>query len=140
MSILIKHSGIVSHVTGNNVVVNIQRSTACASCESKSACSTLNAHTQQIICSNCDCDVKPGDSVTVVSECRQSIYAVMVAFAIPLILFVLLIAGCSAIFGMNEGLSAAVAFAAIALYYVVLHFFDNKIKNKINFRIEKQIN
>jgi positive regulator of sigma E activity len=57
-----------------------------------------------------------------------------------LLLFILTIIIFSEIFNKSEGLSAIAAFAAIALYYIILHFFDNKIKNKITFRIEKQNN
>jgi positive regulator of sigma E activity len=140
VSKLIKHSGVISQIIGNNIVVDIQRSSACANCESKAACATLNAQTQQINCSNDDYELKIGDCVNVVSERRQSMYAIMAVFAIPLLLFILAIIVCSEIFNLNEGLSAIAAFSVIALYYVILHFFDYKIKNKINFRIEKQNN
>lgn len=131
---------MVSQIVDNDVIVDIQRSSACATCESKAACTTLDARTQQISCRNNGYNLKIGDSVSVVSERRQSLLAVVVAFAVPLILFVLAIIVCSEIFNLNEGLSAITAFAIIALYYIVLHLFENKIKNKINFRIEKQIN
>ena len=131
---------MISQIIDDYVVVDIQRSSACATCESKSACTTLDARTQQISCQNNGDNLKIGDSVNIVSERKQSFYAVIVAFAIPLLLFILAIIICSEFFKLNEGLSAITAFTAIALYYIVLHLFDNKIKNKINFRIEKQIN
>lgn len=140
MSKLIKHSGVVSQVNDDYVVIDIQRSSACASCESKSACVTLNTQTQQISCKNDNYELKTGDNVNVVSERKQSLYAIVVALLVPLFLFILTIIICSEIFNLNEGLSAITAFSVIALYYIILHFFDYKIKNKINFRIEKQIN
>ena len=140
VSKLIKHSGVISQIIGNNVIVDIQRSSACATCESKSVCATLNAQTQQINCLSNDDDLKIGDIVNVVSERRQSVYATVIAFAIPVLLFISSIIICYEAFNLNQGLSAIVAFAAMALYYIVLHRFDNKIKNKINFRIEKQNN
>jgi len=137
VSKLIKHIGVVSQIIDSDVIVDIQRTSACATCESKAACTTFDSRTQQISCRNDGYNLKIGDSVSVVSERRQSFYAVVVAFAIPLLLFILAIIVCSEIFNVSEGLSAIVAFAAIALYYIVLHLFDNKIKTKINFRIEK---
>ena len=140
VSKLIKHSGVVSQIVGNKVIVDIQRSSACATCESKTLCTTFNSQTQQITCRSDDYELKTGDRVDVVSERKQSFFAVVFAFVVPLLVFVLAIIICSGIFNVNEGLSAIAAFAAIALYYITLHLFDNKIKSKINFRIEKQNN
>jgi sigma-E factor negative regulatory protein RseC len=140
VSKLIKHKGVVSQIVGNNIIVDIERSSACAMCESKSMCSALDTKTQQITVSNDNYNVKTGDTVNVVSEHSFGMYAIMLAFVIPLLLLLITIIILTEIFDVNEGISAIAAIVAIAVYYVIVHFFDYKIKTKIKFRIEKQFN
>jgi sigma-E factor negative regulatory protein RseC len=140
VSKLIKHTGVVSQIVGNEIIVDIQRSSACATCESKSMCSTLDMQTQQIKINDDNYNLKTGDTVNVVSERSYSMYAVVIAFVVPLFLLMSTIIVLIEIFGIDEGISALAAIAVIAVYYVVVHFFDYKIKTKIKFRIEKQFN
>ncbi|MDR1552251.1 MAG: SoxR reducing system RseC family protein [Prevotellaceae bacterium] len=137
---MIKHTGVVSQIVGNEIIVDIQRSSACATCESKSMCSTLDMQTQQIKINDDNYNLKTGDTVNVVSERSYSMYAVVIAFVVPLFLLMSTIIVLIEIFGIDEGISALAAIAVIAVYYVVVHFFDYKIKTKIKFRIEKQFN
>ncbi|MDR2651654.1 MAG: SoxR reducing system RseC family protein [Prevotellaceae bacterium] len=140
MSKLIKHTGVVSQIIDNDIIVDIERSSACATCESKSVCSTLDTQTQQIKISDDNYNLKVGDTVNVVSERSYSMYAVVLAFVVPLLLLMSTIIVLIEVLGVDEGISALAAIAVIAVYYVIVHFFDYKIKTKIKFRIEKQIN
>jgi positive regulator of sigma E activity len=63
-------------------------------------------------------------------------YAVVLAFVIPLFLLMAAIIIFIEALGIDEGISALAAIAVIAVYYVIVHFFDYKIKTKIKFRIE----
>ncbi|MDR2293102.1 MAG: SoxR reducing system RseC family protein [Prevotellaceae bacterium] len=140
MSKLIKHTGVVSQIIGNDIIVDIQRSSACAACESKSVCLTLDTQTQQIRINNDNYNLKTGDTVNVVSERSYSMYAVILAFGIPVFLLMSTITILIEVFGINEGISALAAIVAVTVYYFIVHFFDYKIKTKIKFRIEKQFN
>ncbi|MDR2065594.1 MAG: SoxR reducing system RseC family protein [Prevotellaceae bacterium] len=140
MSKLIKHTGVVSQIVGNDIIVDMERSSACASCESKSVCLAVDTQTQQIRLTNDNYNLKTGDIVNVILERSYSIYAVALAFAVPLFLLMLTIIIMIEIFNINEGISALAAIAIIAVYYVIIHFLDYKIKTKIKFRIEKQFN
>jgi sigma-E factor negative regulatory protein RseC len=140
VSKLIKHTGVVSQIIDNDIIVDIERSSACATCESKSVCSTLDTQTQQIKISDDNYNLKVGDTVNVVSERSYSMYAVVLAFVVPLLLLMSTIIVLIEVLGVDEGISALAAIAVIAVYYVIVHFFDYKIKTKIKFRIEKQIN
>ncbi|MDR2127046.1 MAG: SoxR reducing system RseC family protein [Prevotellaceae bacterium] len=137
---MIKHKGVVSQIVGNDIIVDIERSSACAACESKSVCLTLDTTTQQVKVCNDSNNFKTGDIVTVISERSYSIYAVVVAFAVPLFLLLSALIIMTELFGINEGISALAAIATISVYYIIVHFFDYKIKTKIKFRIEKQFN
>jgi sigma-E factor negative regulatory protein RseC len=139
VSKLIKHTGIVSQIVGNDIIVDIERLSACATCESKSACMTLDTQTQQIKCNNDNYSLKIGDTVNVISERSYSMYAIVLAFVVPLLLLMLTIIICTEIFNINDGISALVAIAVVSAYYIILHFFDYKIKTKINFRIENKL-
>lgn len=131
---------MVSQIIDNDIIVDIERSSACATCESKSVCSTLDTQTQQIKISDDNYNLKVGDTVNVVSERSYSMYAVVLAFVVPLLLLMSTIIVLIEVLGVDEGISALAAIAVIAVYYVIVHFFDYKIKTKIKFRIEKQIN
>jgi sigma-E factor negative regulatory protein RseC len=132
---------VVSQIVGNDIIVDIERSSACASCESKSMCSALDTKTQQIKISNDDnYNVKTGDTVEVVSERSFCMYAIFIAFVVPLFLLLSTIIILTEIFNVNEGISALAAIAAVAVYYVIVHFLNYKIETKIKFRIEKQFN
>jgi positive regulator of sigma E activity len=140
VSKLIKHTGVVSQIVGNDIIVDMERSSACATCESKSMCSTHDSKTQQIKISNDSYNVKAGDTVNIVSERSLSMYSVLLAFAVPLFLLLATIIILTEMFDVSEGISAFAAIVVIAVYYVIVHFFDYKIKTKIKFRIEKQFN
>jgi len=134
---LIRHTGVISNIINNDVIVDIQRFSACASCDSKSACSSFDSQTQQIKCKTNDSNLSIGDTVTLVLEHSFGLYAVVLAFVVPLCLFISTIIVCAEVFGVHEGISALAAFAVIAMYYVTIHLFDYKIGKNINFRIEK---
>ncbi|MDR3227513.1 MAG: SoxR reducing system RseC family protein [Prevotellaceae bacterium] len=137
---LIQHTGTVSTINDNEIIVDIERLSACATCESKSVCMTLNSKIQQIKCKNEGYDLKTGDIVTLKLKRSFGFYAATIAFIIPLFLFISTIIIFNETLEINEGMSSLAAFAVIALYYIIIHFFDYKISKKINFRIEKQIN
>jgi positive regulator of sigma E activity len=137
VSKLIKHTGVVSQIIGNDIIVDIERSSACATCESKSVCLTLDTQIQQIRLTDDNYNLKAGDVVNVVSERSYSMYAVALVFTVPLFLLMSTLIILIEAFGINEGISALAAIAVIAVYYVIIHFFDYKIKTKIKFRIEK---
>ncbi|MDR0833484.1 MAG: SoxR reducing system RseC family protein [Candidatus Symbiothrix sp.] len=136
MSQLIRHTGIVSAIVDDEIIVDIQRMSACATCESKSMCQSLDSQTQQITLQNGNYNLQVGDTVTVTLQRSVGFYAVLLAFVIPLSVFIAGIIIFVKICRLSEGISALAAFAVVALYYVIIHQLNDKIEKKVSFRIE----
>lgn len=133
----ITHSGLVSTIHNGVVYITIEASSACAGCHAKGSC-TMSETEEKIVEIGAEKhpDLKVGEEVTVVISREAGIFAVIMAYLVP----VLLVIASLWIFElakMEELLSFAIMLLIVALYYVLLYLFRNKILNKINIRIKR---
>ncbi|MEI6751997.1 MAG: SoxR reducing system RseC family protein [Paludibacter sp.] len=130
----IEHTGVITGINVNVVQVTITQHEACEECHAKSAC-VVAGKNEKLIDIECNAnDFKPGDEVIVYGNQSVGFLAVLYAFIIPfmLILIVLIASGW---FTSNELVSGGIAVLALVLYYIVLSFFEKKLKNKLKFNI-----
>jgi len=131
----ITHEGIVLKVSGNGTAdVEIITGGACASCNSKSACSLGNTETRTINVRT-NTDLHPGDHVTVEMEQSLGFRALAIGYIIPFAVLIVAFA-ILMISGAGELLSALASFAVLALYYFAVWLLRRKIDKKFEFKIK----
>ena len=132
----IEHTGIVKAVGENSVEVEIQNRSACSGCHAKSTCGMSESTVKSIIAARPDFEIKPGNVVCVEASLKQSYYAVIVAYCLPVVLiFAILIIGELA--EWSETISALAAVVALVPYFLVLYLLKDKIGKRISFRIKR---
>ena len=132
----IVHTGKVVSVSQDEIVVSILSESACAACHAKKVCTMAEAKEKMITLSNSTTDFQTGEDVHITLRRSMALNAVWWAYVFPLLLFLIILVPSSNIF-VSEGLSALLALSSLALYYVLLGCFRNKLKKNFVFEIEK---
>lgn len=136
MSQKIDHTGIITHIDGIKLQVQIIQVSACSSCHAKGACSASDMDEKIIDVESTDSSLRIGDMVQLYGQSSMGLFAVLLAFVIPflLILVSLLILKN---FTTNEALSGTISLAVLVPYFIILSLFNNKLKKKLTFTVEK---
>ena len=137
MSESINHPGIVERVDGHFISVRITQYSACAECHAKSACSVADRKDKvMVIEDHTGTTYHEGDSVLIIAQSSQGMQAVLLAFGIPVILLLatLLVGASSEIPETENGL---MALCVLAVYYLILYKFRDKLKKHFVFKLKK---
>ena len=136
-SAVIRHEGRVLSVTSVQTKVEILAQTACAACHAKAVCGASNGESRVVtIRREDDGKIRPEDRVNVVIRQGQGFKAVFIAYLIPLfILLVLLLT--LPLFFENELVTGLGALGFVALYYLVLAQFRDRLNSGFVFTVEK---
>ena len=132
---MIRHTGIVEQVSGNRVVVLIGQTSACAGCHAASMCMASERKEKRIEGTLLD-SVQTGDEVEVMVKEQMGWLAVLLAYIVPFVLLVAAVAGFNRL-GWSEAQAGTAALASVAIYYVILRLFRNKLQRKFTFEIKK---
>ena len=133
----ISHKGKVERIDGDCVVVRIVQTSACAACKAAKHCSAAESKEKLVIVR----DKKEaairnvGEEVTVTMSAENGRRAVIIAFIIPFVIMVSVLAACLWITD-NEPLAALSAMASLVVYYHVVFLFNKKLERKFAFEIE----
>ena len=132
---MIRHSGIVEQVAGNRAVVRIGQTSACAGCHAAKMC-MASEHKDKRIEGVLLEPVQAGDEVEV--QVRETLgwLAVLLAYIVPFILLVAAVAGFNKL-GWSEAQAGTAALVSVAVYYVILRLFRNKLQRTFTFEIRK---
>ena len=137
----IEHEGTVIAVDKDYISVEILNKSACAACHAKAVCGASD-ETVKVVevaqdISTLACDYQVGEKVNVVMSSSMGLTAVWLCYVVPL--FVLL----ASIFilskcGVSELVVGLCALGFVAVYYLGVFLFRNKISKIFTFSIEKQ--
>jgi sigma-E factor negative regulatory protein RseC len=136
MSQKIEHTGIITHIDGTKIQVQIVQLSACSSCHAKGACSASDMDEKLIDVESNDLTLKIGDQVQLLGESSMGLFAVLLAFVIPFLLILLSLLILRS-YTTNEALSGTIALGVLVPYFIILSLFNNKLKNKLKFTVEK---
>lgn len=133
----IEHIGRVENVVGRSVFVKIISQSACGSCEARKACG-LSESSEKIIEveTSSASEYAVGDEVMVSVRRRVGLIAVAIAYVAPLVVLVAVLAGAEA-FGVSEHKAALASLCGVAVYYLLLWLFRERISDRVNFIIHK---
>ncbi len=134
----ISHEGKVIAVNGRQVDVIIEQTSACASCAAANMCHAAQQK-QATVSATCDGAVPTvGDVVLVEASMGQGMWAMLLAYVVPLVLLVGALSAGVALLG-NEAVAALVSLAVVALYYVALHYASPRLDRRIAFVVRNVI-
>lgn len=132
----ISHMGLIENVEGDKATVRILSVSACSACKAKGACSMSEMKEKLVEVHLKDHqDVKTGDSVNVAIGQKQGDKAVVLAYALPIIVFIGLLLFASNMHA-SELLAGLVALGGVGLYFLILHLFKSKIEGQFMFYIK----
>ena len=137
----IEHKGKVVSVDKDYISVEILNKSACAACHAKGVCGASDQAVkvveiaQDILTLTEDYQV--GETVNVVMASSMGTQAVWLAYVVPLIVLMASI-GVFSLCGAGELLMGLGSLGIVAVYYLFVYLFRNKISKIFTFSIEKQ--
>ncbi len=134
----ILHEGRVTAVNGRQVDVVITQTSACAACAAANMCHAAQQK-QATVSATCQGSVPSvGDVVVVEAAVGQGMWAMLLAYVVPLVLLVGVLSAGVSLLG-NEAVAALVALAIVAVYYVALHYASPRLDRRIAFVVRNVI-
>lgn len=131
----IRHTGIVERVEGDTAVVRIAQTSACAACHAAKMCMASESKEKRIEAQMAE-PVQIGDEVEVIVREEAGWLAVLLAYVIPFVLLVAAVAGFGQL-GWSEVKAGTAALVSVAVYYVILRMFRDKLQRKFTFWVRK---
>ena len=132
----IRHTGIVLRVEGEKAQVEIVQTSACSACKAKSMCMSAESQ-QKIIDAVMEEPLQAGDRVEVVVRERLAWKAVLLAYILPFAVMLAVIALLDLLTDWSEAITGTLSLCAIALYYIVLSGFKNRLQREFSFTARK---
>ena len=133
----ISHKGTVEKIEGDCVMVRIVQTSACAACKAARHCSAAESKEKLVtVCNKKEAaQRKVGEEVTVAMSAENGRRAVVIAFIIPFVIMVAVLAACLWM-TKNEQLAALSAVASLFVYYLAVFLMNKKLERKFAFEIE----
>jgi sigma-E factor negative regulatory protein RseC len=132
----IEHSCKVDRIEGDYAFVSLVSQPACSSCHAKGACGLADNSTQIIRVNTGGMKIARGETVTLMLEKSLGFKAVLLAYVIPFLFFLLAL-----IFFLhvtkNELLGGMLALSALIPYYLVLYLRRRQLDRDFLFTIKK---
>ena len=133
----ISHIGKIVAIDADFITVEIVAESACATCHAAGMCGTADATHKAITVPATIGNWAVGQEVQVLLKRSMGFKAVWLAYAIPLAVLLAVLLGLNAA-GVGELASGLVAIGAVALYYLVLLLFRDKLRNEYSFYIKEK--
>ena len=132
----ISHPGVVVGINDKDIEIEILSSSMCGSCGIKSACGMSEMQEKRVtVPKPADKEFIVGQPVKIVMNASQGNKAALFAYFIPAFLLVAIIVILSNL-SIKEWLAALVGIGVIAVYYLVLYFFKEKLKSEFKYEIQ----
>lgn len=132
----IRHRGKIVDIDPVVTKVEILRTSACSACHAKELCGFSEEEKRIVDVATSGFDPHQiGEEVTLCMKKSMGMKAVWIAYVIPLVILVISVLVLSA-FGLGELAMGLGAIAAVALYYVVILCFRDRLSNEFIFYIK----
>jgi sigma-E factor negative regulatory protein RseC len=139
---MIKHDGIIIALNEDGTaLVRIVQTSACAACKAKAMCASAeSAEKEMTVVLLGDGQWAVGDTVEVMVQQKMGWKAVVLAYLLPFFVMLAVMFIGNAIWAVREELLGTVALCAMALYYLVLGMFKDKLQKEFSFTAKKKNN
>ena len=136
MDEMIRHEGIVMSTDKELAHIRIVQTSACSACKAKSMCMSAESREKEMDAVMLE-PMKPGDKVEVEVRERLAWKAVLLAYILPFIVMVGLIAVLDFVTEWPEEVVGTVSLCGIALYYIGLSIFRHRLQTQFSFTARK---
>ena len=137
MDEIIRHNGVVLRIEGDMAHVQVTQSSACSACKAKSMCMTSESRQLSDIPCRMLEPMQPGDQVEVEVRERLAWIAILLAYIMPFIVMMALIAILDFATDWSEAVIGTVSLCGIALYYIGLSVFRHRLQRQFVFTARK---
>ena len=152
---MIKHDGIIIALNGDGTaLVRIVQTSACAACKAKAMCASAeSAEKEMTVMLLGDGQWAVGDTVEVMVQQKMGWKAVVLAYLLPFFVMLAVMFLGNGLLAMGDGATGllgdeakreavlgTVALCAMALYYLVLGMFKDKLQKEFSFTAKKKNN
>ena len=154
---MIKHDGIIIALNEDGTaLVRIVQTSACAACKAKAMCASAESAEKEMTVvllgengkvkteNNSTQSYHVGDTVEVMVQQKMGWKAVVLAYLLPFFVMLAVVAVGSGIghriSGIGEEVIGTVALCAMAMYYLVLGLFKDKLQKEFSFTAKKKNN
>ena len=153
---MIKHDGIIIALNEDGTaLVRIVQTSACAACKAKAMCASAESAEKEmrvtLLMDNgrpagygvLDADkplleYKVGDEVEVMVQQKMGWKAVVLAYLLPFFVMLAVIFIGNALWNVREEILGTAALCAMALYYIVLGLFKDRLQKEFSFTARKK--
>ena len=148
---MIKHDGIIIALNEDGTaLVRIVQTSACAACKAKAMCASAESAEKEMTVvllgengkvkteNNSTQSYHVGDTVEVMVQQKMGWKAVMLAYLLPFFVMLAVMFIGNAIWAVREEILGTVALCAMALYYLVLGMFKDKLQKEFSFTARKK--
>ena len=136
MEELIRHTGIVLSVHGEMAHVQIVQTSACSACKAKSLCMSSESQAKEMDAVMLE-PMTVGDQVEVEVRERLAWRAVLLAYLLPFVVMLAIIAILDFATPWSEAVVGSLSLCGIALYYIGLSFFKDRLQKQFTFTARK---
>lgn len=136
MAEYIHHEGVVLTVEGASVRVEIVQTSACQACKAKQMCLSSESKSKLIDAVMLE-PVSPGDQVEVTVRETLAWRAVLLAYVLPFLVLVGVIAAVTFWTEWNDAVAGGAAIGATAVYYLILSLFRKRLQRQFSFTVRK---
>ena len=139
---MIKHDGIIIALNEDGTaLVRIVQTSACTACKAKAMCASAeSAEKEMTVVLLGDEQWAVGDEVEVMVQQKMGWKAVVLAYLLPFFVMLAVMLIGNAIWAVREEILGTAALCAMALYYLVLGMFKNKLQKEFSFTAKKKNN
>ena len=132
----IHHTGRVERISSDTVFVRITQRSACSGCHAQAMCSASEQKDKIIEVPDRSSQFAVNEEVVLTGETRLGMEAVVLAFVIPLVIIVAMVAiGFS--LAWSESLSGLIGLLLLIPYYGLLYLLRDRLKRRFVFTLRK---
>jgi len=134
----IRHPGVVTQVTPEFIEVEFTTESACVQCHARSVCGAADSEKGSVQVRNrVSYDYAVGDHVNIVLKKYLGMRAVGVCYVVPLLLILVLLLSLPSVTD-SELMQGGVCLGVLALYYLGILLFRDRIEKSYEFIIEPE--
>ena len=150
---MIKHDGIIIALNEDGTaLVRIVQTSACAACKAKAMCASAESAEKEMTVvllgengkvtteNNSTQSYHVGDTVEVMVQQKMGWKAVVLAYLLPFFVMLAVIFMGNALWNVREEILGTAALCAMALYYIVLGLFKDRLQKEFSFTAKKKNN
>lgn len=132
----IEHLGIIREITPGTIRISLLNVSGCATCHTKATCAVSDVDNKIIDVVNTGQHFEKGETVKVILQKSLGPLALFLGYLVPFILLMIVLIT-AWIISKNEVISGITAILSVAVYYLVLTLFRQKLKDTFTFTLLK---